>query len=151
MRRLVATVLVGFLLLFAACSYITDFVIVNESDSPVIVRYVVKDFPGSFYVPTEPKVVAASQLSEDGRQWNPVHFEVDEASRSVTTQLMPGQALRVAVMHHYSGHDDPGDAENFQIRQITVTGIRGELNLTDDQARTTFTRVARTLYTLTYR
>jgi hypothetical protein len=144
-------VLVGSVCLLAACSYGTDFVIVNESDGPVTIRYEVKDFPGPFYLPTTPGVVAASELSEDGQQWNAVQFEIDEVSRSMTTRLMPGQALRIATMHNYTGHNDPNDAASFQIRKITVSGNRGELNLTDEQARTSFTRVARTLYTLTYK
>lgn len=151
MRRFITVVLVGSLCLLAACSYLTHFVIVNESNDPVIVRYEIKDFPGAFYVPTTPGVAAASELSEDGQQWNPVEFAVDETSRSVTTQLMPGQALRIATLHHYTGHDDPNDAKDYQIRKITVYGPRGELNLSDEQARTGFTKVARTLYTLTYK
>lgn len=151
MRRFITVVLVGYVCLMAACSYLTHFVIVNESDAPVIVRYEVKDFPGEFYVPTTPGVAAASELSEDGQQWQPLHFEIDEASRSVTTQLMPGQALRIATLHHYTGHDDPNDAEQYQIRKITISGARGELNFSNEQARTSFTKVARTLYTLTYK
>lgn len=151
MRRLILMVLVGSLSLLAACSYLTDFVIVNESDGPITIRYEVKDFPGPFSPPVAPGVLPASQLSEDGQQWNPVQYELDEASRSVTTRLMPGQALRITTIHHYSGHDDPSDAENFQIRKITVSGSRGELNLTDELARTAFSKVARTLYTLTYK
>lgn len=151
MRRYIAMVLVGSVCLLAACSYTTDFVIVNESDGPITVRYEVKDFPGPFYLPTAPGVVAASELSEDGQQWNSAQFVVDEANRSVTTQLMPGQALRIATLNHYTGHDDPNDAEKYQVRRIVVSGTRGELNLSDEQARTTFTKVARTLYTLTYK
>lgn len=151
MRRFIGIVLLASVLLLAACSYMTDFVIVNDSDAAVTVRYEVKDFPGPFHLPLAPGVIAASELSEDRQQWDPVLFEVDETSRSVTTHLMPGQALRIATLHHYSGHDDPNDAQNFQIRRITVSGTSGELDLTGDQARTTFTRVARTLYTLTYK
>ena len=149
MRRFIVIVLIGFFSLFAACSYVTDFVIVNESDGPITIRYEVKDFPGPLYPPVAPGVVAASQLSEHGKQWGPIEFELDEASRSVTTRLMPGQALRITALNHYSGHDHD-DAWKFQIRKIMVSGTRGELTLTDEQARTTFTKVSRTLYTLTY-
>ncbi len=151
MRRLILMVLVGSLSLFAACSYATDFVIVNESDGPITIRYEVKNYPGPFSPPVAPGVVAASELSEDGQQWSPVQYELDAASRSVTTRLMPGQALRIATMNHYTGHEDPNDAQNFQISRISVSGQRGEVNLTGELARTTFSKVARTLYTLTYK
>lgn len=151
MRRVISMALIGSLLLFGACSYATDFVIVNESDTAITIRYEVKDFPGPFYPPTTPGVVAASELSEDGQNWTPTQFQLDEASRSVTAQLMPGQAFRVATMNHYSGHDDPTDTYKYQIRRIVVSGAHGDLEFTDEQARTAFTRVARSLYTLTYK
>ena len=151
MRRFTLVVLAAFLCSFAACSFATNFVIVNESDSPVIVRYEIKEFPGEFYLPEKPVVVAASDLSEDGPEWKPIQFEVDEATRSVTTQLMPGEALRIARLNSYMGHDDPNSADDFQIRTITVSGTHGQLNLTDEQARTTFTKVSSALYTLTYK
>jgi hypothetical protein len=151
MRRVILLALVGSLILLGACSYATDFVIVNESDTAIIVRYEVKDFPGPFYAPTTPGVLAASEVSGGGQQWTPTQFQLDEASRSVTTQLMPGQALLVARMNHYSGHDDPTDDYKYQIRRIVVSGTRGEVEFSGDQARTAFTRIARSLYTLTYK
>ena len=143
--------LLGSLLLLGACSYATDFVIVNESDTAIMIRYEVKDFPGPFYPPTTPGVVAASELSEDGQEWTPTQFQLDEVSRSVTAQLMPGQAFRVATMNHYSGHDDPTDTYKYQVRRIVLSGANGELEFTDEQARTAFRRVARSLYILTYK
>lgn len=151
MRRFIGIVLVSSVFLMAACSYVTDFVIVNESDAPIIVRYEANEAPGPFSPPVTPAVVPAGDLSEDGQAWTPTEFQVDQASRSVTTRLMPGQALRIATMNHYSGHDNPNDKYKYQIRRITVSGSRGELNLEGDQARTSFTEVARTLYTLTYK
>ena len=151
MRRVISMALLGSLLLLGACSYATDFVIVNESDTAIMIRYEVKDFPGPFYPPTTPGVVADSELSEDGQEWTPTQFQLDEASRSVTAQLMPGQAFRVATMNHYSGHDDPTDTYKYQIRRIVLSGAHGELEFTDEQARTAFRRVARSLYILTYK
>jgi len=151
MRRVISLALVGSLLLLGACSYAADFVIVNESDTAIMIRYEVKDFPGPFYPPTTPGVIAASKLSEAGKEWTPTQFQLDEASRSVTAQLMPGQAFRVATMIHYRGHDDPTDTQKYKIRRIVVSGAHGELELTDEQARTAFMRVSMSLYTLTYK
>ena len=152
MRRFVLLIVLGASVIFtAACSYATDFVIVNESDAPVIVRYEATDGPGPFAPSVTPAVVPAADLSEDGQQWTPTEFQVDEASRAVITRLMPGQALRIATMNHYSGHDYPNDAYKYQIRRVTVSGTHGELELFGEQARTGFTKIARTLYTLTYK
>lgn len=151
MRRVISMALVGALLLLGACSYAADFVIVNESDTTIMIRYELKDFPGPFYPPTTPGVFAASRLSENGKEWTPTQFQLDEASRSVTAQLMPGQAFRVATINHYRGHDDPTDTYKYQIRRIVVSGAHGNLEFTGEQARTAFTRVATSLYTLTYK
>lgn len=151
MKRVIAMLLVGSVLLLAGCSYSTDFVIVNESDAVIMIRYEVKDFPGPFYPPTTPAVVAASELRDDRAQWTSTQFQVDEGSRSVTTQLLPGQALLVARMNHYSSHDDPTDEHKFQIRRIVMSGTRGDQEFSNGQARTAFTRITRTLYTLTYK
>jgi hypothetical protein len=152
MRRIILMVLVASLYLFAACSYMTDFVIVNESDGPITIRYEVKNYPGPFSPPEIPGTMPASELSSKGSQrWTPSQYELDETSRSVTTRLMPGQALRIATLHHYVGHKDPNDAQNYPISRIMVSGARGELSLAGEQARTTFSKVSAALYTLTYK
>lgn len=141
-------VLFGSICLLSSCSFTTDFVIINEWEGPITIHYELKDSPGPFS-PDAPGVVSAAELS-DRSQWMPVPFQVDQARRSVTVRLMPGRALRIATLSNYGGHDDPND-QKFEIRRITIVGPRGKVHLTDEQARRSFTKVAITLYTLTYK
>ena len=143
------------LLLLTGCSYMTDFAVINESDQPVEVRYKIKNYPGSFSPPVTPATIAASQLSTKGnQQWNNLasdRFQLDQDNQTVVVRVMPHQALLIADMHNYGGHEDAWGAKEFPIEQITLRGARGEINLANERARTTFSEVSRALYTLTYK
>lgn len=147
------------LLLFGAglsgCSYATDFVVVNDSGAPVEVRYQIKTYPGSFSPPVAPASMSASELTSKGnQQWTRLtasRFQLDEANRTVIVQLSPQEALLVTTMHHYAGHDDPGDAQEFPIQQISVSGLHGETKFAGEQSRRSFTEISPALYTLTYK
>jgi hypothetical protein len=155
MRFVFLLLLVGSCLLCTACSYFTDFVIVNSSAQPIDVRYKLKHFPGEFGLPDKPATITASNLdSHGGQEWKLLssdQFQVDQANRMVTVRVMPGDALRVTSLHNYRGHDDVADAQQFPIDEIIVIGASGELKMTGPPARTTFAEVSRALCTLTYK
>jgi hypothetical protein len=155
MRRTSLILLLAAVSMFSGCSYITDFVVINETSQPVEVRYKVKNFPGPFAAPVPPAIVPTSQLSaKGGQQWNELtsaQFQLDRDSRTVTTRVLAHQALRVVTMQHYSGHEDSADAQDFPLEEITIVGANGELKFVGQQARTIFSEVSRALYTLTYK
>jgi hypothetical protein len=140
--------------ILAGCSYRTDFVVVNESASPIEVRYQVKNYPGSFASVVAPASISASELSPKGNQeWTRLtstRIRLDEPNRTVIVQLNPQEALLVTTMHNYGGHDDAGDAQEFPIQEINISGAHGEMKLAGEQARTSFAQISRALYTLTY-
>ena len=154
-RSLMLIILVGCVSLFAACSYITDFVVVNQSDQTVEVRYKIKHFPGPFAPPVAPATIANSRLStKGGQEWIELtsdQYQLDEENRTVIVELASYQALRIARMHHYMGHEYAGDAEDFPLEEVIVTGEQGDLKLVGQQARVTFLEMSRVLYTLTYK
>jgi hypothetical protein len=129
--------------------------VINESDHPAEIRYKIKDFPSPFGPPVAPATIAASQLSTHGaQQWKVLtsdQYQLDQGNRTVIVRLDQHEALRIASMHKYGGHQDPRDAKDFPIDEITVTGEVGEISLNGQQARTTFSDVSRALYTLTYK
>lgn len=146
--------LVGCALLFASCSFVTDFVVANQSDQAIEVRYKIRNYPGPFAPPVAPATIATSRLAAKGtKEWNELtrgQYRLDQENRTVIVQVMPGQALRIARMHHYMGHQEPGDAETFPIDEVILTGARGELKLVGQQARWMFSEISGVLYTLTY-
>jgi len=155
MKYAATIVLLGVVTTLTACSYGTDFVVVNQSDRALEVQYRVKDFPGAFVLPEVPATVPSSQLNAKGnQQWNklgPERYTVDAEHRTVSIRVMPGEALLVVKMHDYAGHKDAWGAKEFPLSQLTVKGTSGEVSLTDEQTRTSFSEVSRALYTLTYK
>ena len=155
MRAAFLLLLTAICLPCAGCSYITDFVVVNGSAQSVQVKYRVKQFPGEFGLPAKPATLLASQLdSHGGQQWNNLSsdaYHVDAVSRTVSVSVVPGDALRIADMSNYASHDDAWNANEFPIEEITIWGANGDLRLTGQQTRTTFTKVSLALYTLTYK
>jgi len=155
MRLVIIIALFGYVSLLMACSYRTDFVVINESGQAAEIRYKVKDFPGPFTPPVTPATIEASQLStHGGQQWKVLpsnQYQLDQENRTVIVRLEQHEALRVASMHNYGGHQDSRDAEHFPIEEITIAGAVGEKTLKEQQARTAFSNVSRALYTLTYK
>ena len=156
MRRVI---LVVFLLLastLTACSYTTDFVVVNESDHAIEISYKHKQFPWN--TPFEPhqrpaKVDADALRSKGGNEWReltPSDYQIDRENRTVLVRIMPGEALRIHGFHNYGGHEDPHEAEDYPFEEISVLGANGVLKYTGQKARTAFSKVSLGLYTLTY-
>ena len=155
MRITIGAIALGAVLLLAACSYKTEFVVINESDQSINIRYKVKDFPGPFAPPVTPATIVASQLNMHGdQQWEvltPAQYQIDQENRTITVRLMPHEALRVASMHKYGGHNNLRDAEHFPIEEIVIMGSADELVLKGQQALETFSNLSKALYTLTYK
>lgn len=153
-RALLLAALLVLATALSGCSYQSEFVVVNQTESPIEVRYKVKNYPGTFCPPVAPSSISASDLNPKGnQQWTLVtssSIQLDEANRTVSVRVSPHEVLLVTIMHHYVSHDDPGDAQKFPIEEINVSGPRGEINLVGEQARRNFSEVSRALYTLTY-
>jgi hypothetical protein len=141
----------------AACSYLTDFVVINSSGSAVELRYQIRSrSPGQWSLPGRPAKMPASQLGRGGNGWVQLElpadqYRIDEINRTVTLSLGPGDALRIATLHNYGGTED--DAErDYPIEQVTIVGAGGEMRFTGRQARLAFSVASDdSLYTLTYK
>ena len=154
MRITGALVLLALVASLTACSYATDFVIVNNSTQVLKVEYRFKYFPGDF-APAAPSVVVGSQLSSHGNQkWTRLEsgqYQIEANQRAVSVSIMPGQALLVCSMPGYGGHSEAWNAKEFPVDQITLSGASGVLLLNGDVARTTFSEISRALYVLEYK
>ena len=126
-------VLLAFLMSLTACSYSTDFVIVNDSTQVLKIEYRIKESRGEFAPPETPSLLPASKLgSHETQDWTRLKFgqyTLDPHQRTVSVSIMPGQALLVCRMHNYGGHDDARDAKEFPIDQIKLEGASGALLL----------------------
>lgn len=156
MRRSSLILLIFFAIAQAACSYSTDFVVVNESAQPIKVTYKAKRFANEplAFTPRPAKIAASQVGTRDKRQWrnlSPEEFQTNQVDRTVTVNLMPHEALWVTSMFHYIGDEDPNDVAEWPIEEITIIGADGGMTFTGQKSRKSFTYVSRVLYTLTYR
>jgi hypothetical protein len=152
-RVLLIILFVPLVAALAACSYGSDFVVVNGSEQPAEVRYRVT----ASRHPVEGRTLAkttTARLRSREQGWQELTAAQYELGRdgSVTVRLMPGESLRVAAINDYEfGDDESRQAELFPIMELAVSGAEGELRLSGAQARKAFARESAQLYTLTYR
>ena len=136
----------------SACSFSTDFVVVNEANYPIQVIYKIKPFPsGSQNLEVEPKVASAADLeSRDSSKWTKLHpnqYRVDQLSRTVTVTLHAREALLITSMSNYTADK----VKDFPIEAVSIKGAAGEMTFTGEKARQAFQYVSTVLYKLTYK
>ncbi len=159
MRRYAFTFLLLILAaLSSACSFSTDYAIINDSGRPIEVTYRIAEAGIDPLVETrKPAIVTASRLSS--REWqelSPTQYVFDGERRTVTVNLPPGQALRINQggewTESYSG-------ERFIIQELDIKGANGEVILKGDRVYQAFTVVPKrffqfgppTMLTFTYK
>jgi hypothetical protein len=154
LRALCGALLALPLLLLAACSYSTDFVVVNDSGSPVEVSYSFKDWrEPRDCCPSRPLKKALAKLDDDDVEWTELRaedFQFDRAVGVVTVTLAPSEVLRVDVQSNWGGHGDRRDDENFRIASLRITGESGSVYYEGLQAQYQFRSEDGRLYKLTY-
>jgi hypothetical protein len=152
MRQLTLFALLAYACLLTGCSYLTDFVVVNESDQSVQVHFRIKDYPGPFAPPIAPATIAISGLSTKGNDvWDELPGgadRVDQENRTITVELISQNALRIARLHNYA-REDSSDAARFPVEEILVTGQSGDMKLTGEQLRLACVEKSKALYSLT--
>jgi hypothetical protein len=155
MKRVLTLLTFALALLLTACSYTTNFVVVNATDRPLELRYKVKASERDpLQVAGEPLKTTAENLRGGDSGWrrlSPDEYTVDREARVVTLRVMPREALAVRRLTNYGGHDDTSDADSFAIEEIRLNGAGGEVTLQGDGARRGFLRESDNLYTLTYK
>ena len=157
MNRIFLVSLLIFVSILTACSYSTDFYIVNDSENPIDIQYKVTIYPNNPVLNDIPTKIAVSQLENrngSGRnleKLNSNQYEFDNKSGIVKVKLSPHEALWITSIPGYGGYNRDNTANDFSIKEISMTGTRGELKATEQQVLERFSRVSDTLYTLTYK
>jgi hypothetical protein len=157
MQRLYFVTLFLVLLLTASCSYSTDFFIINNSEGPIEVEYKVKVYPENPVLYDVPAKITISELenmsSSLGYQLEKLsnnQYQFDKETGIVKVRVMPGEALWISSVAGYSEYVHE-DLERFFIQEISLKGPEGEIKYTKRQMLAAFSKVSKTLYTLTYR
>jgi hypothetical protein len=151
---LCGTLLALSLLALTACSYSTDFVVVNDSGSPVEVRYTLKSrYRLDAGRIARPAKKAFDKLDDDDTPWQHVpagEFSYDPAAGAVTLTLHPGEALLVATASNWRGHGDRIQDDFFEIESVRIAGAGGVVHYEGRQAQYQFQRQDTQLFKLTY-
>ena len=155
MKRVFLYLTFAFALLLTACSYTSNFVIINSTDQPLELHYKVKASERDpVQMVGEPRKTAQEKLRSSDREWRllaPGEYAVDRGARTVTIRVMPHEAVLVRQLTNYGGHDDTSDAEAFAVEEIRINGANGELTFQGQQARRSFVMESENLYTMTYK
>jgi hypothetical protein len=156
-KQLVLVCLLSSASLLTACSYSTNFVVINASNSPIEVRYRLKkpmnpDAPSRLAEVPSVKLISELDLQIPWRQLPTSRFTFDPNTRMALVSLMPGEGVRVEQRKLGDGpEDDTDQAANFSIEEINIKGTNSQVTFQGEQARKSFVAVSKTLYTLTYR
>jgi hypothetical protein len=143
-RTMIIVVALSAALLSSACSVSYEFVIVNESDAPLEVKYILKPSAMPPHGQIEvPAVLSSDRLSRAERPWVTLPYEryhIDHGSGHVTVRLGPHEALRVADIMNYSGHESEYSESRFPIASLSLNGARGSVSYEGRQAMTQFVK-----------
>lgn len=154
-RKFAAVLLFASALMSSGCSIICEFIVVNESGAPLEVRYTPKP---SAMPPTGrlevPRVLSAGKVGTSDREWKtppPERYTIDQKTGHVWVKVEPGEALRVAEIINYPGHDSHHSDSRFQIDSLSLDGARGHAKYQGRQAVTQFLNTRGGTYLITYR
>jgi hypothetical protein len=145
------------LLLLGACSFATEFVVINESGKPVEVWYAFKaNSVGELrrgsccFVPAKKRLGEVDDLKAEWRALARDQYRYDEEWNSVTVVPEPGEALRVEDIINYGGHGSKTDELRFDIASIRLTGARGVAQYEGAQAQMQFAKKSAQIYAIRY-
>jgi hypothetical protein len=152
MRRVLLALLIPFAAAQAACSFGTEFVVINCSGQPVEVRYRVVASRSPVEARTLAKTTNARLRTRD-KGWQELTAEQYELRRdgAVAVRLSPGESLRVALVSDYELYKAEESGDRFAIEEIAISGADGNARYWGAQARQAFVRESMQLYTITYR
>lgn len=127
MRGLLIIFLLCVVCICAGCSFATDFVVLNRSDQPLLVRYTIIESsfdPRRLTMPGTPAVLDFAELR--GRDWRLLaknQYSVDPPTRTVSVTLPPNEALLIDRGGELRSNSDC--AGGFDIERIEFIGVKG--------------------------
>ena len=155
MRMFAAALPLAAAALLSGCSIVCEFIVVNKSDAPLEVRYTHK--PSAMppnAPPAVPGVLSADKVNNTGREWRnvpPERYTIDYKTGHVWVKVLPGEAVLVAQMMNYPGHDSQYSDASFQIDSLSLEGARGSAKFQGRQAMTQFLNARGGTFVITYR
>jgi hypothetical protein len=151
-RLILFASLIASLLLFSACSYTYDYIVINKSDGVIEVQYQLKRHAtenfGRFADIRLPAKVSVTEFERSKPEWRNLQkeeYNFDNSTGTFTVRVAPDEALLV------DSTSDAGNKNRFGIANITITGSKGSINLEGSQAQTQFKPESDRRFVIRYR
>jgi hypothetical protein len=138
------------LLALASCSFTYEYVVVNESASPVEVRY-----SGAGCCSTQPSGLgrkAVGKLGDDDEPWKAVRADeisYEPQTKTVRVVLQPGEALLLTTLRYTAS--DVENYKTFPFDSLRITGAGGGVSYEGNQVLAQFEELHSKVYGVTYR
>jgi len=145
----------------ASCSWITDFIISNNSNESIKLSYTYKPWKdknnGSHICPEMvkvgfPEITLERNLKRANENWEKIesgNLTYDQSSCELSFVLIPGQSARITSMGTYTGHKEGSDAF-FLIDRLSIKTNHGLLRFEGFELLKRFKKQSKTLYVLEY-
>jgi hypothetical protein len=154
-RCILLALIIAFSLVCVACSYATEFYVVNLSEASIEISYKFRALPTSpenlRFVPT---IKLASQLEATSRydlkEVATDRYKIDQVTRTVTVSVLPQEALQITSMRGYTGDAVVMNINGFLLEKVSIAGSTGEVAFSGKQLFRFFSKQSKILYTLTY-
>jgi hypothetical protein len=149
MRIIDSVFIFGLVLFLSSCSYNSKFYAINNSSQPILVKYRIKrgitNADNLFYFATKPVTISINDLDSDPpHELTQSQFEVNKETRTIIVNILPNEALLVEPINHNTS------SEGFHFEEISISGSKGEIHFSDEQARLAFVK-NKNYFSLTYK
>lgn len=151
--RLKYPIFISTVALISGCTTVDKFVIENNTDNPLMVSYVVptafyslgkllnecfEDDLNTAYLPSISEISDASAIDSDWVDLAPDKYVCNFEDFSISFQLQPNSAARVAYIAGYSGNSEYLEGNDLLITDLTLEGNRGTVSYEGNQVSEAF-------------
>ncbi|MBA3028676.1 MAG: hypothetical protein KKF30_06065 [Proteobacteria bacterium] len=146
-------IILSFIIAFfvSGCSWMTSFVVLNNSDLEIRIRYSLRS-RGTKYWYVPPKVVESTKLGSRGPNWNVIpdaNRSYDEGNGIVEITIPPKHAVLVAQNPIYLGYNKERSSEIALVRLDIISPL-GQITYAGDELAKAFMKRSDQLYILRY-
>lgn len=141
-----------FCVILSSCSYSSQFVIVNRSNAPIDVEYVITSKFDSLEN-TENKPYKMDLSNWDSRfgdkEWRDVaqnEYQFDAETKTCRIMLLPNEVLRF-----YHERDRATGEYEFRVASVKLTGVNGEILFEGKEFYKQFEKTGQNTYSATYK
>lgn len=152
MKKLTVILALIFCVVFSSCSYSSQFVIVNRSNAPVDVEYVIASkFDSLENTANKPyKMDLSNWDSRFGeKEWRDVaqnEYRFDAATKTCRITLLPNEVLRF-----YHERDRANGEYEFRVASLKLSGVNGEILFEGKEFYKQFEKTGQHSYSATYK